>query len=174
MRQSGLKPTTPVVAHPSKRPRRLACARPGEVRARINMSRLDCSAAVLIVVRRGDAILAIQETNHAQAWFPPAGGVEIGETLEDAARREAKEEAGVDVSITGVLAIDNHLRPDKSLWIRVVYLATVAPEAQLKDAPDEHSLKARWLTKEDLDTVPLRGDELRRFLAMTSEIKPTS
>jgi 8-oxo-dGTP pyrophosphatase MutT (NUDIX family) len=32
-------------------------------------------------------------------WMPPGGGSEVGETLEDAARREVKEETGVDVKV---------------------------------------------------------------------------
>lgn len=38
-------------------------------------------------------------------WTLPAGYMEMGESVEDAARREAREEAGADLSLDRVLAI---------------------------------------------------------------------
>lgn len=38
-------------------------------------------------------------------WTIPAGFMELGETVEEGARREAAEEAGVDLRLDGVLAV---------------------------------------------------------------------
>ncbi|HET7091652.1 MAG TPA: NUDIX domain-containing protein [Anaerolineae bacterium] len=38
-------------------------------------------------------------------WAPPAGHVEIGESVPEAATRETKEEAGVDVVLDGLLGV---------------------------------------------------------------------
>ena len=53
--------------------------------------------AVAVVVRRGDEILLIRQHRFIvddYVWAIPSGGVEAGEALEDAARREVLEETG--------------------------------------------------------------------------------
>ncbi len=52
---------------------------------------------VLIVVRRGGEVLvAHRSPEHGAYWHALAGGVEAGETAAEAARRELREEAGLD------------------------------------------------------------------------------
>jgi len=51
----------------------------------------------LVVVRQGDRFLLVHEAKHGQGWCVPAGRVEPGETLFDAALRETSEETGVPV-----------------------------------------------------------------------------
>jgi phosphatase NudJ len=58
----------------------------------------------LVVVRQGDRFLLVHEAKHGQGWCVPAGRVEPGESLFDAAVRETLEETGVPVVLDGVLA----------------------------------------------------------------------
>lgn len=53
------------------------------------------SAGRILLQRRGDS----------GNWSLPGGTMEIGETLEECAIRETKEETGLDVEITGLLGI---------------------------------------------------------------------
>lgn len=43
--------------------------------------------------------LLLVNTRSTGKWFFPGGGVEIGETLEDAIKRECMEEAGIEVEV---------------------------------------------------------------------------
>lgn len=67
----------------------------------------DPKVAAGILIARGGEILLVQR-NHEPGfgrWSFPSGYVDRGEVVEDAAVREAREEAGVDVVITGLLGV---------------------------------------------------------------------
>jgi 8-oxo-dGTP pyrophosphatase MutT (NUDIX family) len=55
------------------------------------------------VVLVGDRILLIRLKNSSKMWFP-GGTVEARETSQEAARREVKEETGIDVKIGALVA----------------------------------------------------------------------
>ncbi|MBL8912002.1 MAG: NUDIX domain-containing protein [Archangium sp.] len=125
----------------------------------------------LVVVRRGaDEFLVVHERKHGQRFYFPAGRAEVGETLQQAALRETKEEAGIDVTLEGVLRFEHSPSPDGTARVRVVFLARPTnPNAALKSVADEHSLCARWVRLNELDVLPLRGDDVREvFTAVAS------
>jgi ADP-ribose pyrophosphatase YjhB (NUDIX family) len=60
--------------------------------------------AVTAVITDDDRLLLIHRTDNDR-WALPGGGVELGETVSDAVRREVKEETGIDVEVTGLVGI---------------------------------------------------------------------
>lgn len=118
----------------------------------------------LAVVRRGDRFLLVQERKHGQLWYVPAGRVEPGESFAAAACRETLEEAGIPVRILGVVRIE-HSPALRAARLRVVFLAEPADDTPPKSQPDDESLGAAWVSLEELDGLPLRGDEVRELLA---------
>lgn len=74
--------------------------------------------ARVVVLDSSDRVLLFRAETAAGLWlwFPPGGGVEQGETYEEAARRELWEETGLD----GV-------RPGPVLWHRDFVLTTPDP-----------------------------------------------
>lgn len=52
-----------------------------------------------IIIRYGKGIVLIERKNPPYGWALPGGFVEIGESLENAAIREAQEETSLDVKI---------------------------------------------------------------------------
>ncbi|MGM0847032.1 MAG: NUDIX hydrolase [Bacillota bacterium] len=57
----------------------------------------------VVILEEGKALL-IKRVNDSQEYYVfPGGGIEIGETPEEAAIREAKEELGVTVELKGCL-----------------------------------------------------------------------
>ena len=60
-------------------------------------------AAIIAIIDNGKVLLTKRED--FEVWCLPGGGVEDGESLAEAAMREAKEETGVDVEVTRLVGV---------------------------------------------------------------------
>jgi 8-oxo-dGTP pyrophosphatase MutT (NUDIX family) len=94
-----------------------------------------------------------------QGYWCPGGGVDPGEILSVAAKRETVEEAGVDVELKGILAIEyNPLGRDERISrnivrMRIIFYAepTEFGLSQLpKSSPDYESVGACWCSYEEI------------------------
>lgn len=61
----------------------------------------------LALIEHDDQLVLIQRTKAPLTgyWIPPAGYVEIGESVPQAVVREAREESGLEISLDGVVGI---------------------------------------------------------------------
>src|SRR6476469_3385668 len=62
-------------------------------------------ATVDIVIETAGGIVLVRRRNPPPGWALPGGFVDPGESVAQAARREAKEETGLDVELTDLLAV---------------------------------------------------------------------
>lgn len=115
---------------------------------------------VLCVVRRADAFLLVEERKHGGGWYLPAGRVEPGEGLVEAARRETLEESGLAVDVEGILRIEHTPYPDGAR-VRVIFAARPTDPTQApRETPNEHTLGARFFTLDEVRGLRLRGREV--------------
>lgn len=99
-----------------------------------------------VIVREGKVVLVQEKQPSVHGlWNLPAGGVDIGESFEQAAVREAKEECGLDVRISKKIGVFQEA-PDKA--VKHTFLAT-AQAIDLVFPPDE-LIDARWFSIDEI------------------------
>src|SRR4030066_130495 len=68
---------------------------------------------VRIMMIKGKEVLLVRQS-YMPGWFMPGGGVKRGETLEQAARRETREEIGAEMANLCLLGAYTHFGEQKS------------------------------------------------------------
>ena len=108
------------------------------------------------VVVRGDRALIIKRAHEPRRgeWSLPGGLLELGESLEDAARREIKEETGLDVVIGPIIETFDRVHRDDAGRIRYHFVIVdfVCWSDQGEATPGSDAEDAVWATAADLDT----------------------
>lgn len=118
--------------------------------------------SVAVYARRGDRVLCIRH-RRLGTWLPIGGELEPGETPLEAARRELREETGLEGSFVplagacdgeppGLIGYEEHLAGSKGLHMNFVFVAEVDPVAEV--VPNDEFGEWRWVDAAELDTLP--------------------
>jgi len=115
---------------------------------------------VAVVCVKDNEILMVNEVdNGIKCWNQPAGHVEAGESLTNAAIREALEETGYQVELESVQGIYQGIHESsKTHYIRVCFRATAGQ--QISKNLDSDIIEAKWLPVNALlaGKYPLRSN----------------
>jgi ADP-ribose pyrophosphatase YjhB (NUDIX family) len=99
-----------------------------------------------VILLRDNEVLLIRHT-YRDGWYFPGGGVDKGETLEAAARREAEEEAMATVGEVQLLGVYANFREGKSDHVAVFYTS----DFELEPFVENNEIAAReWFTLAEL------------------------
>jgi ADP-ribose pyrophosphatase YjhB (NUDIX family) len=102
--------------------------------------------------------LSDQIPEYEGCWTLPGGGIEFGESPEDAMIREVKEETGLRVDATGIAFIDSIVVPKEDEdfhGIGIVYEASLrGAETMMSEVGGTTNL-AQWHAWESLAHLPL-------------------
>lgn len=98
-------------------------------------------------------LLLIKQFAHKDRWGIPKGHKHSGESLEDCAKREIREETGVNVSLSTRLpnTITTYKREDKTV---AAWLAQpVGDESPHHDDPESEVADARWFSVQSMPEI---------------------
>lgn len=118
------------------------------------------SVTVDIVIEYGDGIVLVERKYEPYGWALPGGFVDVGESLEEAAVREAREETSLHVELRELFyAYGNPSRDRRGHTVTIVYIGEGA--GTLKAADD-----AKGAEVFSFDTLPDRlAFDHRRIIA---------
>ncbi len=115
--------------------------------------------AALIQDAKGKVLLIQQKKNTSGYWLLPGGGIEFGESAEEALKRELKEELDLEVTKSSFLLVNESIDPNrKRHLIQLVFLIQV--KALLpKLNPKEKAISGfGYFTNVEIQKMDLRPD----------------
>ena len=116
------------------------------------------SCAALVTNEEGKILLV---KSPLRGWEYPGGLIEPGETFQQALKREIREEAGVEVEITGFVGICKNIKKD------IVNIDFTCRYISGELTTSEESTEVRWVTEEEafsLITFSLTRKRLKNML----------
>ena len=112
----------------------------------------------VLLIRRGQAPDAGQ-------WSIPGGAVDLGESVEDALRREVREETGLEIAVGAFLEIYERVERDRDGGVRfhfvVLDYAATLLGGTLQAGDD--AAEAAWVDPADLDRYAV-AESIRRLI----------
>lgn len=109
--------------------------------------------------------------NEQGTWKIPGGAVEFGEQLEEALRREIKEEHDIDIEIIKLLNVSNHIiSEEKQHWVAPIFLCKITQGTPKIMEPDKCE-EIGWFNLEEIQELPLAPSTKENFETFSSEIR---
>jgi mutator protein MutT len=101
--------------------------------------------------------------NEVGKWDFPGGGVKFGEKIEDAVKREIKEEHDIDIEVTEFLEVVNHIIPEENQhWVSPSYVAKlISGKAKIMEPHKCDEIK--WVKLSEIDPETLTSASRSNF-----------
>lgn len=123
-----------------------------------------------VIEKDGDLLFGRKKANvgpYPNIWHLIGGGVNDGESLTQAVKREIKEEAGIEVEIGKSLGFDEDCEPNKhgemTHYILLVFQAKYI-SGEIK--ADDDIEKLEWIPKKNLSQIELNRPAIKLFKGM--------
>lgn len=114
-------------------------------------------AAAGVVIVNSDGQILLQHRTDNECWGIPGGAMELGESFEDTARREVREETGLEVGTLALLYVHSgsdayyEFPNGDQVYGAAVVFTTTEFSGTLRPDPDE-TLDLRWFFPDSIPT----------------------
>ena len=132
----------------------------------VSSGRLYPRIRVAAIIQQGDSLLMVRHQKDTRSyWLLPGGGVDVGETLEQALYRELQEEANVAIQSGGLVFVNDAIAPDGSRHVvQCTFLADIIT-GEVSVGVDGRVVEVRFVLPDELGTLdihpPLKSELLR-------------
>ena len=120
-----------------------------------------------VIVRKDNEVLLIKRGGEPfkGMWAPPGGGVELGETVYDAGKREVLEESGVECEIEGIQVIDDQIYLDSQgkVEVHTIIMRLLARYVSGTAKAESDAADVGWFTIDKLDGLNI-PEKLRKLI----------
>lgn len=103
------------------------------------------------IIIKDNCVLMIR-TIDSNSWSIPSGGVEVGETLEEACIREVAEETGYEVKIVKELHTKKTIIKEYKVTTQYFLCEITGGDIQYKD-PDEEIEEISWMNSSEISKL---------------------
>ena len=113
---------------------------------------------IAVVIPKDNEILLVRHSKKGRNyWLIPGGGVDYGETIQDCARREIKEETNLDIKLIKLLFISESVSVEHGRHLlNLTFLGQASnPMDEIKVLSDERVQEARFVPVDKLDKIEL-------------------
>ncbi|MBI4767414.1 MAG: NUDIX domain-containing protein [Deltaproteobacteria bacterium] len=107
---------------------------------------------LIIVNQEGKVLIGKRTGSHAPYYSIPGGNLELGETFEEGATREIKEETDLDIKKPEVLAVTNNLETYRSEGLHYISIIMLVKDfsGELKNREPEKCTGWLWADPKNL------------------------
>ena len=99
---------------------------------------------VFIQNKKGEIAL-FKSSKWKNIWIQPGGHIEYGEKLEDAVKRETKEETDLDIIVLNPLRTHYFTREDGQLIIMITYICRLVDDKKIDIRLSKEHTDFRWI-----------------------------
>lgn len=121
---------------------------------------------VAVIEKDGKILLGQKEKDrgpYPNTWLIPGGGVEEGESFEEAIRREIKEETGLEVSNLEKIGINEDDEPDKHEEMTHYVFHVFKADPIGKHIKTDEFPTIEWVDIKDLGSIPHARPSIKLF-----------
>lgn len=118
------------------------------------MRRVDVANTLIYDESRQNMVMVLNQKRDSRYWSIPGGAVEPGETLEQAAIREAKEESGLDIALGGLHSVREvfFTQAGDHALIFTFYAVVTGGQLEILD-PDGDIIEVKWMSVQEANEV---------------------
>lgn len=122
--------------------------------------------AVAAIIIRDHAILLIRRGTEPGLgkWSVPGGSMEIGETIEEAVKREVLEETGLVIDVGDLAGVSNLIvKQDDTILFHYILLDYFAVVVSGVAVPATDAVECKWVSFDDLGKYDLTSSLVDRL-----------